>query len=78
MPSCPILGEAAIQEATLGSLSWNARVPEASNVSDAASRLKFERIERFLPGARWADPVGPSSWAAEVAAPVEGDWFRGR
>ena len=51
-------------------------MPTASDVADVASRLEFERLKRGLPGAQWAEPVVPSSWAVEVAAPVDGDWFR--
>ena len=51
-------------------------MPTASNVADAASRLEYERLKADLPWALWAEPVVPSSWAVEMASPVEGDRFR--
>ena len=78
LPSCRLLGEAALQEAVLESFSWYVRVPTASNVADAASRLEYERLLLCLPGAKWAEPVVPASWTAEVEAPGVGVWFRDR
>ena len=72
LPSCRLLGEASIQEAVLGSFSWYARVPTASNVADPASRLRFDLAQSVLPAAAWSDPVIPKSWAEGARSRHEG------
>ena len=74
LPSCRILGEAAMADAKLGCFSWYARVPSASNASDPASRLDFDRVRAVLPGATWTEPVVPRAWLRERKEAAD-EWF---
>ena len=62
LPSCRILAEASVEDARLCVLSWFGRVPTASNVADAASRLEWARLLADVPGAVWSAPVVPTEW----------------
>ena len=78
LPSCRILGEAALEDTRLGCFSWYARVPSASNVSDPASRLEFDKVRAMLPGAEWSEPVVPHSWRQTEPERSMDRWFLGR
>ena len=78
LPSCRILGEAALEDTRLGSFSWYARVPSASNASDPASRLDFDRVRAILPGAVWSEPVVPSAWRHANPGNSMDGWFLGQ
>ena len=74
LPSCRILGEAAMADARLECFSWYARVPSASIASDPASRLDYDRVRAVLPGAEWSEPVVPHAWWSAVGDSVA-EWF---
>ena len=61
-------------DARLGCFSWYARVPSASNASDPASRLDYDRVRAVLPGAKWSEPVVPHAWRSAVGDSVA-EWF---
>ena len=77
LPSCRILGEAALEDTRLECFSWYARVPSASNASDPASRLDFDRVRAILPGAEWSEPVVPKSWRGAKSEKSMDRWFLG-
>ena len=62
LPSCRILSEASVEDARISLLSWFGRVPTASNVADAASRLDWKTLLRDEPSAVWAPPSVPVTW----------------
>jgi hypothetical protein len=49
MSSAKLINESWLEDARLSASSWFARVPTASNVADAPSRLDFEELMR-IPG----------------------------
>ena len=48
-PSAKIIGDIAMQHATMGCYSWFARVPTDSNIADEASRFKFNEAVKWIP-----------------------------
>ena len=61
LDSSRIISESWMFDAVLGTASWFARVPTASNIADAPSRLDFTALER-MSGSKRYDVSVPSCW----------------
>ena len=47
LDSASLINESWLMDAQLGTGSWYARVPRASNIADAPSRLDFAEISKY-------------------------------
>jgi len=63
LDSSRIINESWLADARLGAASWFSRVPSASNIADAPSRLDFKEVSAY-PGATYHNVSLPSSWGS--------------